>query len=131
MIFCERPGDSHLYTLINPRLYNVKTKISSNKKVLLREGKRHTAHRVASARGVPTLAGVLTFAKVGTYLGSMGTYLRVPPSSTPILTWQGVPTLDGRVPTLGYPLPIFTWLGGTYLVWGGTYLGVLPPPSPC
>ena len=89
-----------------------------NKKVLLREHKRHTARRAASARG-----GHLPW-------------------------MDGVPTLDplphpslarGRGTYLGVA-PILTWPGGTYLGWGGvptlgggggscTYLGVLLPPS--
>ena len=78
---------------------------SPNKKVLLREHKRHTAHRVASPGGK------------GTYLGQGG-YL----PWWGYLPWQGVPTLaGGGVPTLakGY-LP---WLGGTYLGRDGA-----PPP---
>ena len=72
-------------------------KFIMNKKVLLREPKRHTARRVASPW------------EVGTYLG------------------QGGPTLAGRrgnylgrgyLPwSRGGYLP--WWLGGTYLGWGG------------
>ena len=101
-----------------------------NKKVLLRERKRHTAE------GVPTLAGGRGNLPWGTPRPDLA---------------RGVPTLARGVPTLGYP-PILTWLGGTYLGWGvptlgyppiltwleGTYLGqvgYLPgqgryPPSP-
>ena len=41
---------------------------------------------------------------------------------------KGVPTLDGEVPTLGYPLPILTWPGGTYLGWVVPTLGYPLPP---
>ena len=52
-------------------------------------------------------------------------------SSTPyaVLSWRGT-YLGWGVPTLGYPSPVLTWWGGTYLgvsqilTWpGGTYLG--------
>ena len=71
----------------------------NNKKVLLRERKRHTDRRVASARyavpvggGVPTLGG-------------------------------GVPTLVGGVPTLVGGGGYLPWTGGTYSGGGGTYPG--------
>ena len=69
------------------------SKIFLNKKVLLRERKRHTARRVASPRGggggIPTLAGVV-----------------------PTLAWAGgVPTLAGGagVPTLARVSPPQVW----------------------
>ena len=115
---------------------------------------RHTARRVASARGggggylpwgttsSPILTwlggrdtyylgrgrGVPTLGR-GTNLGWEvgGTYLGVPPPPSWPGWGEGVPTLDGRVPTLGYA-PVLTWLGrgGTYLWWEGTYLEVPP-----
>ena len=109
-----------------------------NKKVLLRERKKHTVRRVASARGGGE-GGVC-----GGYLPWSGrTYLRVPP----ILTWLegtylGVPPPHpdpaggrGYISWMGrgylpWGTNILTWPGGvpTYLGQGGTYLGV-PPPS--
>ena len=70
--------------------------IKINKTVLLRERKRHTAHRVASARYAVLVRG-------GTYPGAGG-----------YLPWWGVPTLVGG-----------TYPGGGYLPWweGGTYPG--------
>ena len=79
-------------------------KLNPNKKVLLRERKRHTASRVASAQG----EGYLTWMGGGvpTLDGEKGTYLGVHPP--PVLTWLGVPrsTLDrGRGTYLEVPLP--------------------------
>ena len=71
-----------------------------NKKVLLREHKRHTARRVVSTPSV-----VLT-------------------GYHPVLTWQGG-TLPGGVPHLGTSHP---GLGGTLL--GGTLLGGTLPGYP-
>ena len=98
----------------------MKSRIHLNKKVLLRECKRHTACHVdlpwpgrypTLTKGYLPWLGYLPwpagthFGQGGTYLGWRGTYLG----------W-GVPTLVGGIPTLagGY-LP---WLGGTYLGWG-------------
>ena len=72
-----------------------------NKKVILRERKKHTARRVASARGeeyLPWMGGR------GTYLGQGEQYL---PWGTP----SPHPDLVGGQ---GY-LP---WTGGGYLPWG-------------
>ena len=95
-----------------------------NKKVLLRERKRHTACRVASADG-----------KGGTYLGQGG-YL---PWGTPhpdlargrgtYLGWGGGGTYLGQGGgVLPWGTPALTWPegGGTYLGWEGrgTYFGV-------
>ena len=75
-----------------------------NKKVLLREHKRHTD------RGVSTPTAALS-GGVGTYLGGGGVY---PPGWVSIYLGWGVPTL----PRVGNP-PVLTWLGGgTYLGWG-------------
>ena len=87
----------------------------NNKKVLLRERKRHTARRVASARmgGTPSSHG-------GGYLG----YPPPPPSRPgrgvphPVMMGQG---------TQG--TPIQTCLEGTPSSHGGQYLGYPPPPS--
>ena len=63
-------------------------KKNNNKKVLLREHKRHTARRVASPWGGTYLGwGVPTLARGGTYLGWGDTYLG----------W-GVPTLARGTP---------------------------------
>ena len=97
-----------------------------NKKVLLRERKRHTARCVASpwgGGGLPTLAGgvpTLGYPFPLSWPGQRGTYLgqgvptmeySLPPSwpgwGDTYLEWGG-----GGVPTLGYPLPVLTWLGG-------------------
>ena len=73
-----------------------------NKKILLRECKRDTARRVASARG-----GYLPWRRE-----------RVPTLGYPfphpdLAREEGVPTLDGgEVPTLGYPLPHLDLAGG-------------------
>ena len=100
-----------------------------NKKVLLRERKRHTTRHISSTpysvpyRGIPH-----------PWLG--GTPSWVPP----ILTWPGgTPSLDGGVgyPILGYP-PLFwpgqevphPWAGGReYPILGYPHLGVPSPPS--
>ena len=83
--------------------------IQWNKKVLLRERKRHTDRRVASTRyavpvgrgGVPTLG----WGGGGTYSGGGGgTY-----------SGGGVPTLGGG--------GTYSGGGGTYPRWGGTYPG--------
>ena len=87
-----------------------------NKKVLLRERKRHTDRGIRSTPSaalsglVPTLAG-----GGGTYLGQGVPYLGVPP----ILTWLGwyLAWLGGTYLGRG---------GGTYLGQGGTYIGILP-----
>ena len=99
-----------------------------NKKVLLRERKRHTARHVASpwpgGGGYPPIlpSSHPDLAREGESLplsggGGEGTYLRVAPPL--ILTWPGgggyLPWLG--VPTLGYPHPDLA---------GGTYLGVPP-----
>ena len=106
-----------------------------NKKVLLRERKRHTANRTASVHcadlswlgstypglGVPTLAreGYLPWPG-GTYPGWEG----VPALVRGYLPWPRVPTLvRGCLPMLGYLL----WPRG-YLPWlVGTYLARVPP----
>ena len=79
--------------------------ITYNRKVLVHERKKHTAHRVASD---------LAWGRA-TYVGRGEGYL---PWGTPSLTrlgeggWVftfngGVPTFDGgRLPTLGYPSPL-------------------------
>ena len=115
----------------------IKILVFANKKVLLRERKRHTACRVPSTHyAVPVgggtyLAGGYLPWPGGTYPG-WGWYLSWPGGYLP---WLGVPTLAGRVPTLagGYlPWPggYLPWLGGVptlaggYLPWlGGTYPG--------
>ena len=65
------------------------SRIISNKKVLLRERKRHTARRVAVASACYSGGGEG---------GTMGT--------PPTWTWDGVPPLPG--PGMGYP-PTQTW----------------------
>ena len=66
----------------------------------MQEAYRPPCSKCSEAGGVPTL--------VGGYL-----------------PWMRVPTLVGGT-YLGVT-PILTWLGVTYLGWGGTYLGVLHP----
>ena len=93
-----------------------------NKKVLLHERKRHTAHRVASpwwgvptlAGGVPTLAGGVPTMAGGGYLPWLGGTYFGWGGGTYLGQGGGVPTLAG-----GYP----PWLGCTHLGDGGTYLG--------
>ena len=82
-------------------------KYTQDKKVLLRERKRHTAHHVA-------------IRWLGVGVGTLGYPL------LPILTWVGVPW--------GTPSPVLTWVGRylgvpPVLTWvGGRYLGVPHPP---
>ena len=121
-----------------------------NKKVVLREHKRHTARCVASPWGGTYLGwrgeGVPTLARGRGYLpwpGGSG-YLPWPGEGVPTLaggrgnylSWgEGVPTLvRGRGTYLGLGEGVLTlaggrgyppWWGGTYLGWGegGTHLG--------
>ena len=71
-------------------------KIHTNKKVLLRERKRHTAHRVASTRRVPGPGGgTRSHVRGGGYL------VTGPGGGTPSQVWEGVlrvppPHLDLR-----------------------------------
>ena len=83
-----------------------------NKKVLLRERKRHTNRSVTSTPYAVLSWGVPTLDREHL------------PWGTPLLTWPGGYLL-WEVPTLarGY-LP---WMGSTYLGWGVPTLGV--PPS--
>ena len=126
----------YLYSYL--RTWSIKIKTNSilfltffrNKKVLLRERKRHTARRVATPwggtylgcrggtylgrgylpwlrGGVPTLAG----GGVPTLAGGGGTYLG---------QGEGVPTLPGGgVPTLARWRGYLPWLGEGYLPWPG------------
>ena len=121
-----------------------------NKKVLLRERKRHTDRSVWSTPYPVLPQGVggrylgVPHPSLLTWMGRVGT-LGVPPPPCSDLD-GGVGTLDGGVGTLGYapswpgwgvctlgyPLPpVLTWTGGgRYLWWrGGRYLGVPPPPT--
>ena len=99
----------------------MRQKTKRDKKVLLRERKRHTASHAASVccadlswlgwgGGLPTLAsGVPTLTR-DTYLGC-----RVPTLARGVPTWPGgVPTLvGGTYPGWWYPswgTPIWTWL---------------------
>ena len=103
------------------------SKTIKNKKVLLRERKRHTARRVASARYAGWGGGLPRPGMVGGY---------------PIQSWWGVPHLvmvERGIPhpvmVGGYPPTILTWPGGEYMgveapsrpgcgdTWG------TPPPS--
>ena len=105
--------------------------IDLNKKVLLRERKRHTARHVASAcyaalsqiqpmgggRGIPPSSpdrggGVSCSGKWGT-----PSWLGVPP-----IGWMGVPPIS----KMGVPLPPCWMNGGTLLHWPD---GVIPPPG--
>ena len=102
------------------------TKYQKNKKVLLRERKRHTAHRIASTRYAalsnPDLVGGVPW---------------VPPDhpdlvegGTPSRPGQGVPRVppSSIPPKLGWgtPFTIQTWLGGYHIQ---TWLGGYPPSS--
>ena len=78
--------------------------ICMNKKVLLRECKRHTDCRVASTRyAVPVRGGWYPPGKVGAPLSRPGRY---PPSSRPGRYPPPIQTWEGR-----YPPPIQTWEG--------------------
>ena len=121
-------------------------KLRNYKKVLLRELKRHTARRVASARGG---GGYLLWPGVPT-LGTPSPSILSWPGGEPTLGYPFPLSWPGRgrgtylgwgVPTLGYPSPVLTWLGGggtylgqgggTYLGRGGTYLGRGTPYPRC
>ena len=104
-------------TLINVGYQHFITKSEMNKKILLRERKRHTARRVASTPYV-----VLTgYPPILTWLGGYLTWVppsRVPPRGyPPRVPPRGYPPgypLPGyppaRVPPPGYP-PSWTWQG--------------------
>ena len=110
-------------------IFHLKRIKKQHKKVLLRETARGVLPRhnlskhIISWEGTylgPGGSGYLLCPET-TYLGvapcpylARGTYLGVP---SPILTWLGVPTLDGGVTPLGYPLPL-SWPGRwRYLPW--------------
>ena len=113
-----------------------------NKKVLLRERKRHTARRVVSARyagGVPhpVMVGGTPFSHGGGYpiQSWWGGYPGYPPPSRPGMgyphhpdhhqTWDGVPPHHSD---LGWvPPTIQTWDGVPPTI--QTWDGVTPPPS--
>ena len=118
----------------------------NNKKVLLRDRKRHTARRVAGPWAVPTLAGGGW--GVSTLDGVVPT-LQYPSFPHPDLVGGGAPTFSGGylswdiplshpdlaggyLPWLGGYLPWpgghLPWLGGVPTLDGGTYLGVPPAP---
>ena len=96
-----------IFSLVMSDMRNTKRRL--NKKVLLRERKRHTDRGVSSTPSAVLSGG------------------------------RGVPTLAGGVPTLagGYlPWPWGTYLGrrgGGYLPWPGGYpkVGNPPPPPGC
>ena len=110
------------------------SRIISNNKVLLRERKRHTVHRVVSTPYVvligypsrPDLAGG------GTLPGGGGTAPGYPPGRVPpILTWPGG-TLPGYPPRQGTP-PRQSTPPGRVPPWQGTppswtWQGNPPPP---
>ena len=137
-----RPYKSYSWIKLFPVLYNLDlylqldrnmnsppiahfrfSNIVLKKKVLLRECKRHTAHRVASAWvGIYLCRGYLPWdTPIMTWLGD--TFLAVPPR---LLTWPG----EG-VTYLGvFPPPCpdlaggyLPWMGGNYLGWGVPTLG--------
>ena len=87
-------------------------KLFLHKKVLLRERKRHTAHRVANTPYV-----VLS---MGYPIPGWGVPRPwVPPP--PVLTWPGgTPSQDRAYPSSGATPPVLTWLGGTPSQDGGT-----------
>ena len=79
---------------------------NSNKKILLRERKRHTARHVASAHYADLLGGY----SVQSWTGGTPSFLMgVPP-----ISWMGF--LPSR-PGMGYP-PI-SWMGYPHLTWDG------------
>ena len=128
----------------NKETKNSYKQITSNKKVLLRERKRHTDRSVSStpyavlSRGTGGEVGTLGYPlpPVLTCLGGRGTYLGQGVGTLgyalPVLTWPegGVPTLAwGWKAPWGTPSPVQTWPGGRVpTLAGGRYLGV--PPSP-
>ena len=91
--------------------------IKKNKKVLLRECKRHTARRVASARG----GGGCT------YLGRGEVPTLGYPPLHPDLAGGGVHSLDRGVP----PPPFWPGRWGNYLRQGVPTLAGVPPPPGC
>ena len=121
-----------------------------NKKVLLRERKRHTARRVASTCYAVPVGGYLLWwggaypgggylPWVGGIYSGWGVPTLVGGGTYP---WWGVPTLGGGVPTLSGGVPTLVW-GGTYPRWRvsphpdlrvgtpptQTWEGRYPPPS--
>ena len=88
-------------------------KTNGNKKVLLREQKRHTDYSVSS-----TPLAVLSQGEGGRYLGVPLPHLDLA---------RGIGTLGRGLGTLRYPAPpLGPGQGGRYLVGGGRYLGVPP-----
>ena len=110
-----------------------------NKKVLLRERKRHTAHRVANARPTTVRRGgggyPIMFSVVPAFLGYPASQVllwpgpRFFPGGTPVLSWlggRGIPSRPGQGVLQSCP----DWGRGGYtiLTWPG--LGYpCPPPS--
>ena len=94
--------------------FNYLVNVNLNKKVLMRERKRHTARHVASTPYV-----VLTgYPPCPDLAGGVPTWVPPQQGTPPGWTWQGIPPLDlagyppppGRVPhprldLAGYPLP--------------------------
>ena len=112
------------------------SKLLQNKKVLLREPKRHTARRVVSTPSV-VLTGyplsVLTRPGWGYPAGELP-YLGTPHPGLVggVHPWPG--TLMGGTLLRGYPTGVPPWQGTPILTWpGGTLLGYPPawykPPS--
>ena len=85
-----------------------------NKKVLLREHKRHTSHRVAS-----TPSAVLSREVPHHWPG-------VPPRCGQTDTHTHTPVRTVPSPVLGYP-PVLTWLGGTPSLARGYPILAYPP----
>ena len=104
-----------------------------NKKVLLRERKRHTARRVASTPYVvltwvpPPLVGVPGgYPGQGGYPGGGYTQVRYPPARVPPqLTWLG------GVPDLGTPPARVPPPGWTWQLQSIVGYGYPPPPGGC
>ena len=109
----------------------MKSKPFENKKVLLRERKRHTARRVASPRYAALVGGVPL----------PGGYPCWGVSCWEVLLLGGTPARGGGTPTRGYPLlgevpPIQSWEGVPPISWMGyphiqTWEGGIPPPPRC
>ena len=105
--------------LANYRVIHKFLKNITSKKVLLRERKRHTASRVASARYAALSRGDTPFQVWGGYPGQVLMVGRGYP--IPGLRWGGYPIPGWGVPQSGldggrYPIPV---LGGTPSQGGG------------
>ena len=131
---CEKIWESlKIFAILPIHKMHQEAEKKGNKKVLLRERKRHTARRVVSTPPV-VLTGHPTPAGYPPSWPGLGGY---PTCVPPILTWPGGYPVRGGYPT--WVCPILTCRGAPYLhsrvpppilTWpGGISLPGYPPPS--